>query len=152
MCIRDRQYSSRGYAYPAMAGPPNKASRVKPELGEYQPRRGNTSHTARSARGRRAPWYPSETGGQAITDPWLQSQRPVPRAGFSCPDRGFGRLESASVHAPVPPRRDRLDAEAGLRPWLRRGLDQVADAGSAQGGAQGPCLLYTSDAADERSS
>jgi len=32
-----------------MAGPPNQASRVKPEQGEYQPRTGNTSHTARSS-------------------------------------------------------------------------------------------------------
>ena len=56
---------------------------MKPETGEYQPR-GRITSPRRS-------WYPRNAGGQAFTHPRVQPQRPVPRPGFSRPDRGLGR-------------------------------------------------------------
>src|ERR1700733_5324143 len=69
----------------------------------------------------RAVLVPSVLGGKAFTHPRVQPQRQVPRDHLPRPDGGLGPLEPALVHAPVPRWRDRLDAQAGLRPGRERG-------------------------------
>jgi hypothetical protein len=77
-------------------------------------------------------------GCEALADPWVQPQCPLPRHRVSYPDRGLGDHQSPRVHAPVPRRRDHLDAQAGLRPRRQRRGREGPHAGPAQGRHEGP--------------
>src|SRR5678815_2210192 len=80
-----------GYAYPAVAGPPN-------HLRNCRPRRVGTNPRV-ELQARPAVVPSEEGGGQAFTHPRVQPQRQVPRRGVSRADGGLGPPESAPFHA-----------------------------------------------------